>query len=163
MKSVTTVCIFSRAFRLARVRMAEPFDIPQTYEDRIVYAGHFYPRYVHEPDGGGYDGDKDALIELFRNNLVLISMRVVPFGWVSTVVIPKAPTMSCISKTCTAIGKKTRYIMFIGTTVLPMAILISETAKESARQFSIRFFLCRYRSVCRGGATVTPRLRNGPG
>ena len=70
MAAIDEVCndrlYFLEPSALRVLGMAEPFEIPQTYEDRIVYAGHFYPRYVHEPDGGGYDGDKDALIELFR-------------------------------------------------------------------------------------------------
>ncbi|MBL92096.1 MAG: hypothetical protein CMH56_09855 [Myxococcales bacterium] len=70
MAAIDEVCddrlYFLEPSSLRVLGIAEAFDIPKAYEDRIVYSGHFYPRYVHEPEGGGYDGDKEALIELFR-------------------------------------------------------------------------------------------------
>lgn len=45
------------------VGLAPTLVIPEERRDRVVFAGHFYPPAVHEPDGGGYDGDIDALEE----------------------------------------------------------------------------------------------------
>ena len=38
--------------------------IPLELRDRVVVAPHFYPPYVHEPEGGGYGGDDQAHEEL---------------------------------------------------------------------------------------------------
>ncbi len=40
---------------------ADPLEIPAERREQIVWAGHFYPREIHEPDGNGYDGDREAL------------------------------------------------------------------------------------------------------
>jgi len=70
MAAIDEVCddriYFLEPSSLRVLGVAEAFDIPKEYEDRIVYSGHFYPVYVHEPEGGGYDGDTEALITLFR-------------------------------------------------------------------------------------------------
>lgn len=34
--------------------------VPDELRDRVVIAPHFYPPYVHEPDGGGYGGSESA-------------------------------------------------------------------------------------------------------
>jgi len=70
MAAIDEVCddrlYFLEPSSLRVLGVAEAFDIPKSYENRIVYSGHFYPRYVHELEGGGYDGDTEALIALFR-------------------------------------------------------------------------------------------------
>ena len=44
--------------------LAGPMIVPEELRDRVVIAPHFYPPYVHEPDGGGYGGDSEAHEEL---------------------------------------------------------------------------------------------------
>jgi len=44
--------------------LASAMQIPQELRDRVVVAPHFYPPYVHEPEGGGYGGDDQAHEEL---------------------------------------------------------------------------------------------------
>ncbi len=45
------------------IGLAEPLVVEQSLRDRVVYAGHFYPQELHEPTGGGYDGDAAALAQ----------------------------------------------------------------------------------------------------
>jgi hypothetical protein len=40
--------------------LARAMEIPLELRDRVVVAPHFYPPYVHEPEGGGYGGDAQA-------------------------------------------------------------------------------------------------------
>ena len=43
------------------VGFSAPLVVPEELRDRVVYAGHFYPQEIHEPDGGGYSGDATDL------------------------------------------------------------------------------------------------------
>ena len=40
--------------------LSSAMELPTELRDRVVVAPHFYPPYVHEPDGGGYGGDDKA-------------------------------------------------------------------------------------------------------
>jgi len=44
--------------------LASAMEVPADLRDRVVIAPHFYPPYVHEPEGGGYAGDAQAHEEL---------------------------------------------------------------------------------------------------
>jgi endoglycosylceramidase len=72
MEKIDTVCgdrlYFVEPSELAQLGLADPMVFPTRFKDRMVYAGHFYPSYVHESDGGGYDGDKDALRHIFMRH-----------------------------------------------------------------------------------------------
>ena len=71
MKAIDVVCpnriYFLEPGSLGTLGLGDPLIIPSAHRDQVVYAGHFYPPYVHEPDGGGYDGDKEALRTLFMD------------------------------------------------------------------------------------------------
>ena len=41
--------------------LADPLQMPAERDGQLVWAGHFYPQEVHEPDGDGYDGDQSAM------------------------------------------------------------------------------------------------------
>ena len=69
--------------------LSDPFVLPEDMKDRIVFAPHFYPSEVHEPDGAGYDGDRAALEERFMRLVTPFSDDGVPvwlgeYGGVTT-------------------------------------------------------------------------------
>jgi endoglycosylceramidase len=45
------------------IGIADPWELEESYRDRAVYGGHFYPLYIHEGTGSGYVGDIDDLEE----------------------------------------------------------------------------------------------------
>ena len=54
MQAIDEVCddriFFLEPSSLGVLGLADPIQFPESYDDRIVYSGHFYPRYVHEVD-----------------------------------------------------------------------------------------------------------------